>query len=344
MTLADGHYDFRTVAYDVAGNVTSSTSVDSRLVDNTAPVAALHDPGANLHSTINLTTDSAGDPGGTNASGIVTTTYEISPAGAGTWTSIGSAASPLQDVAWNTTGVVDGLYDVRVTVRDAAGNDSTPSIVGSRRVDNTKPVTTASGVPSGFSASDVTVTLTPTDGGSGVSDTLYELDGGAPQHGTAVLVPAASDGSNDGSHTITFQSVDAAGNIEDQKSVTVQIDATPPACPTCSASDYVRGTVSLTATPSDAGAGIASVAFQYSADGTSGWTTIGTDSTGLAGVFSTPWDTTTPGDGAWHLRARITDRWATSRRSTSIRVAAAWSSSTTPSRPRGSVHRPPARS
>ena len=285
-SVADGHYDFRTVAYDVAGNVQNAAPVANRLIDNTAPTAQIVDPGANMHATINLATNPAGttDPGGANASGIVTTTYEISPAGANTWTGVSAS--------WNTTGVADGLYDVRVTVRDAAGNDSSPSVVTGRRVDNTKPVTTASGVPSGFSAVDVTVTLNPTDAGSGVTDTLYQIDGGATQHGVSVLIPAPSNGSNDGTHTITFQSVDAAGNVENQNSVTVKIDATPPACPTCSASDYVSGIVNLTATPSDSGAGIASVAFQYSANGTSGWVTIGTDSTGTAGVYSTSWNTT----------------------------------------------------
>src|SRR5205823_2244461 len=87
-SLADGHYDFRTVAYDVAGNVTNATPVSNRLIDNTAPVVQIVDPGANMHATINLTTNPAGtnDPGGANASGIVSTTFEISPAGANTWT------------------------------------------------------------------------------------------------------------------------------------------------------------------------------------------------------------------------------------------------------------------
>ena len=183
---------------------------------------------------------------------------------------------------------------------------SSPSVVTGRRVDNTKPTTTASGVPSGFSDTDVTVTLNPSDAGSGVTDTLYQVDGGAVQHGTSVLIPAPSNGSNDGSHTISFQSVDAAGNVEDPHSVSVHIDATPPACPSCSSSDYVSGTTSLTATPSDSGAGIASVAFQYSPDGST-WTTIGIDSTGVAGLYSKPWDTTSVADGAYHLRARITD-------------------------------------
>ena len=297
-TLTDGHYDFRTVAYDVAGNQTASTVVTNRLVDNTPPVVQIVDPGANLRGTVLLATNPAGtnDPGA-NASGIVSTSYEISGDGGATWQPVGAS--------WNTTGVTDGLYDVRATVTDAAGNVSTPSVVTARRVDNTPPVTTASGVPAGYSATDVTVTLNPTDGGSGVSDTLYSVDNGPTQHGTSVLIPAPSNGSNDGSHTISFQSVDVAGNVETQHSVVVQIDATPPACPSCSASDYYRGTVTLSATPTSL-SGIASVAFQYSPDGIT-WTTIGTDTTGSSGTYSTSWDTTVPGDGAYHLRAQITD-------------------------------------
>ncbi len=298
-SLADGRYDFRTLAFDVAGNQAVSTPVTNRLVDNTKPVVALNDPGTNLHGTVQLSTNPAGttDPGA-DPSGIVSTAYEISPAGANTWSAVAAT--------WNTTGVADGVYDIRALVTDAAGNVSDPSVVGSKRVDNTAPTTAASGVPSGFSSSDVTVTLSASDSGSGVSDTLYQVDGGTVQHGTSVVIAAPADGSNDGSHTITFQSVDAAGNVETQQSVTVQIDATPPACASCSASDYLHGTVTLSATPSDSGAGITSVAFQYSADGTT-WTTIGTDATGSAGAYSTSWATSAAGDGAYHLQAVITD-------------------------------------
>ncbi|HVP75879.1 MAG TPA: Ig-like domain-containing protein, partial [Gaiellaceae bacterium] len=297
-TLTDGHYDFRTVAYDVAGNQTASTPVTNRLVDNTPPVVQIVDPGANLRGTVLLATNPAGtnDPGA-NASGIVSTSYEVSSDGGATWQPVGAS--------WNTTGGPDGLYDIRATVTDAAGNVSAPSVVTARRVDNTPPSTTASGVPSGYSATDVTVTLTPTDGGSGVSDTLYSVDNGPTQHGTSVLIPAPSNGSNDGSHTISFQSVDVAGNVESSHSVVVLIDATPPACPSCSASDYMRGTVTLSATPTSL-SGIASVAFEYSHDGTT-WTTIGTDSTGSSGTYSTSWDTTGVADDTYHLRAKVTD-------------------------------------
>ncbi len=85
--------------------------------------------------------------------------------------------------------------------------------------------------------------------------------------------------------------MDNAGNVEAQHSVNVQIDATPPACPTCSASDYMHGTEALSATPTSGPSGIVSVVFQYSPDGVT-WTTIGTDLTGVSGTYSVNWATT----------------------------------------------------
>src|SRR5205807_9686538 len=146
-----------------------------------------------------------------------------------------------------------------------------------RLVDNTKP-STSDNAPGGWHASPVTVTLTPTDAGSGVNVTEYSVDGNPTYTvGTSVVIPAPADGSNDGAHSIAYFSVDNAGNIETVKSATVLIDATPPVCPSCSAADYLRGTVTLSASPSESGSGIASVAFEYTTAGGSSWTTIGTD-------------------------------------------------------------------
>ncbi len=295
-TVADGHYDFRTVAYDVAGNQASSTPVNDRLVDNTVPNATLNDPGAYLRGSVNLTS-STSDPGGANASGIASVAYEYSTNGGGTWQPTGST--------FDSTSVADGNVQLRVVATDNAGN-STASSALTKLVDNTKPATTDN-APSGWQSSPVTVTFSASDAGSGVNVTEYSVDGN-PFYtaGNSVVIPAPSNGSNDGVHTIAYFSVDNAGNIETVKSTTVMIDATPPACPGCAAADYLRGTVTLSASPDPDGSGIASVEFEYTTAGGSTWTSIGTDTTGPA-PYTTSWDTTSVADGHYDLRIKITD-------------------------------------
>jgi hypothetical protein len=295
--VSDGHYDFRTVAYDVAGNQAAATPVTDRLVDNTPPDATINSPGPYLRGAVNLTS-STSDPGGANASGVVSVAYEYSTNGGGTWQSTGSS--------FDSTAVPDGNVDLHVIATDAAGNSTTSASITSL-VDNTKPVTTDN-APAGWQSSAVTVTLTPNDGGgSGTNVTEYSVDG-SPTYtvGTTVVIPAPADGSNDGAHTIAYFSVDNAGNIETVKSTTVLIDATPPACPSCSAADYLRGAVTLGASPSESGSGIQSVAFEYTDAGGSTWTTIGTDTTGPA-PYTADWDTTAVADGHYDLRIRVTD-------------------------------------
>ena len=188
---------------------------------------------------------------------------------------------------------------------DAAGNTTTSAPVTSL-ADNTKPATTDN-APSGWQSSPVTVTLTANDGGSGVNVTEYSVDGNPTYTtGTSVSIPAPADGSNDGAHTIAYFSADNAGNIETIKSATVLIDATPPACASCSAADYLRGTVTLSADPSSGGSGIKSVAFEYTDAGGSTWTAIGTDTAG-PGPYTADWDTTLIPDGHYDLRIQITD-------------------------------------
>ena len=87
--------------------------------------------------------------------------------------------------------------------------------------------------PAGWRNADTTVTLTPTDTLSGITGglaaTTWELDGGATQAGTSVLVAAPSDHSGDGARAITYRSTDAAGNREADKTATVLVDTLAPA-------------------------------------------------------------------------------------------------------------------
>jgi hypothetical protein len=96
--------------------------------------------------------------------------------------------------------------------------------------DTTPPVTTISFEPpepdgcSGWYISNVTVTLNATDEGSGVNATYYRIDGAEWETYTEPFI-LSEDGDN---ILIEYYSVDNAGNIEDVKSATLDIDRTPP--------------------------------------------------------------------------------------------------------------------
>lgn len=88
--------------------------------------------------------------------------------------------------------------------------------------DTTPPVTTATleGEQSGdVFISDVTVTLTATDVGSGVNYTMYKVDSGTWNTYSEPFIVAGN-----GEHTVAFYSADLAGNIEGEKSVTFTIE------------------------------------------------------------------------------------------------------------------------
>ncbi|HEX6131802.1 MAG TPA: Ig-like domain-containing protein, partial [Actinomycetota bacterium] len=207
-TFADGLYYFRTVARDVAGNVTEGAPSSLRRIDNTAPIGIMNDPGSPLRGAVSLTS-TADDPGG---SGVDTVVYHYT--GPETGTTSGT---------WATDSIADGLYDLHVVVTDVAGNVTTSNVVGGRRVDNTPPSTTDN-APSGWQSSAVTVTLSPSDGGSGVSNTTYAVDGGAPVSGTW-----ATDSIADGLYDLHVVVTDVAGNVTTSNVVGGRrVDNTPP--------------------------------------------------------------------------------------------------------------------
>ncbi|MGB8260277.1 MAG: protease pro-enzyme activation domain-containing protein [Terracidiphilus sp.] len=114
----------------------------------------------------------------------------------------------------------EGTHHVTYFAEDKAGNWSA---LGSEtvQIDLTPPVTTAalSGLQAGVNyAGPVTVTLTATDNLSGVAGTTYSLDGGANTSYTAPFTVTPV-----GNHTVTFFSVDNAGNTETAHSVTFTI-------------------------------------------------------------------------------------------------------------------------
>jgi peptidoglycan/xylan/chitin deacetylase (PgdA/CDA1 family) len=90
------------------------------------------------------------------------------------------------------------------------------------------PVTIATGVDERWHRSDIVVRLVAIDPVSGIAYTLFKVDDGAWTKGTRIEVPAPRSHANDGIHSIRFYSVDNAQNAEQEESVTVKIDTTPP--------------------------------------------------------------------------------------------------------------------
>jgi photosystem II stability/assembly factor-like uncharacterized protein len=125
---------------------------------------------------------------------------------------------------------MSGVSAVDPTHCWAVGFDGTILARYNAPPDTTPPVTTCSGADALWHRSAVTLTLTATDnsGGSGVKATYYKIDSGSWTEGTTVVVPAPANHSNDGIHTVSFYSVDVAGNAETPQSVTVKIDTTGP--------------------------------------------------------------------------------------------------------------------
>src|SRR5581483_100539 len=197
---SDGLYDLRVMATDNAGNSATSAPLTGVRVDNTAPSVTVTNPGALLTGTVTLGSTSS-DAG----SGIAGIQYQYSQTGQDQWqTTSGS---------FDTTAVADGVFDLHAVATDNAGNSTTSTTLAGIRIDNTSPET-LDNAPSGPQSADVTVTLTPTDAGAGVATTQFKLDSGDFQIGTSVVVPAPADHSNDGVHTISFNSTDRASNVE----------------------------------------------------------------------------------------------------------------------------------
>ncbi len=131
--------------------------------------------------------------------------------------------------------------------------------------DATPPVTTAivSGTAgaNGWYVSDVSVSLTATDTGSGVKEIHYTLDG------TETVVPSSTASftvSGDRRHTAPYYAKDNAGNSEDPPhDLAINIDTMPPAIsastlPLPNKNAWNNTDVTVTFTCNDTGSGIAS--------------------------------------------------------------------------------------
>lgn len=319
-SVADGLYDYRAVAVDGAGNSATSVARTNRRLDNTAPSIVLNDPGAWLRGTPTLST-TASDGG----SGMANVRVQRSPAGTSTWTDICTDATSPYSCAFATTGFADGTsFDLRAIATDNVGLTATSLVVSNRRIDNGLPTGVGLTDPGSPLMGTVTFSGAAADATSGIASVRFQyLWAGLLWLNmcTATTAPysCAADTTSiaDGSYSMRALATDAAGNATASATQTSRVvDNDPPTVTMGDPGANISGTVSLTATASDAGSGVNNVVIQRSPAGAGAWADVCADTTS---PYSCTLDTKTVPEGLYDFRAIATGNVA---RSTTSAVVA----------------------
>jgi Chitobiase/beta-hexosaminidase C-terminal domain len=273
VSIPDGQHTITYWSEDSAGNTESATTTSTIKVDTVKPSTSIVISPASPDGTNGwrVSATSFTLSGSDATSGVASTLYEID--GGTTQTYTGSAVS-----------IPQGSHTVSYWSVDTAGNTESATTSAAIKVDLDKPsttLTTAPASPDGsnnwFQRSSVTFTLAATDATSGVANSYYAIDGGGQQtySGTVTI-------STQGDHTVTYWSVDAAGNTEAAATTHIKLDnvkpvttiATSPASPDGTNSWFQRSSVTFTLGASDASSGTASTL--YTVDGGAQQTYSGT--------------------------------------------------------------------
>ncbi len=190
----EGETDIELSAIDIVGNAEETQAVTVR-IDKSGPTANDNAPAGWSKTNVSVTLTADDD-----YSGVDAILYNVG-AGEVTYTvPIAVSAEGVTDIAYRAIDNV-GLY-----------SDMSAATV---RIDKTAPVTTSNA--GGTYYGPASITLTPSDGLSGVAQTRWTLDGGAQNTGTAVNVAAT------GQHTLSYWSVDGAGNAETPRTATFKV-------------------------------------------------------------------------------------------------------------------------
>jgi hypothetical protein len=174
------------------------------------------------------------------------------------WTTLTTAAAATLE--WQTFPVSGGVPYRYIRIWNAAtwyGNLNEVRFHGTvQGADTTAPVTSdnAPAVPVNV---ETTVSFAVTETGSGVAATYFKVNGGVQQTGNAVVL------SSEGVYTLSYWSVDKAGNIEQPRGATVTIDKSAPvttvsSSPQAPANGWYSSDVQLSFAAADSYAGVTS--------------------------------------------------------------------------------------
>ena len=160
-------------------------------------------------------------------------------------------------MSWNTTTAANGSHTLTAVARDAAGNTTTSTAVSvTVTVDNTAPTVSVT-APAGGATVSGTVTLSATASDNvGVAGVQFLVDGtplGAEDTASPYSVSWDTTTATNGTHTLTAQARDAAGNIATSSTVTVTVANLLPRHQTIISADPNNGEVHGSISPSGPG-------------------------------------------------------------------------------------------
>ena len=239
-------------------------------------------------------------------SGVASAQFQVKGPSDSSFSDLGAAvtSSPYQ-TSWDTTGVTDGGYQLRVVTADVAGNMTT-SAARTVTVDNTAPTGSLTAPADGAAVrASVTVSSNSADAASGVASVQFQLkgpnDSSYSDLGTAVTSPPFqvtwdTTAGDEGSTQLRAVTTDVAGNTATSAAHTVTVDNTAPSATMNGLGFAVHGTVGLTSTTSDSGSGIDHLVYEFKESSASSWT-----------VTPAAWDTTATGDGLYDVRVTAYD-------------------------------------
>ena len=227
------------ITFDV--NPPMSTQTWLNTIDNTPPTSQVKTLPATEFSATFPVTWAGTDIG----AGVQDFTIYVSDNG-GPFTAFQTNTTATSATFIGQNGHTYAFYSI---ARDLVGNVEAAKTAAEATtlvsVDTIPPTTTVVVSPlsnaAGWNNSNVTVTITSVDnpGGSGVQQITYS--GSGAQTIASTVVPGASTSftvSSEGITTITFFGTDNAGNVESAKTLTIQLDKTPPTI-ACSVSPNV---------------------------------------------------------------------------------------------------------
>ncbi|PIR18715.1 MAG: hypothetical protein COV48_06005, partial [Elusimicrobia bacterium CG11_big_fil_rev_8_21_14_0_20_64_6] len=212
-----------------------------------------------------------------------------------------SATITASSAAFTPVALLQGTHTVTASVSDFAGNSESAS--STFLIDSLPPLTTilVNGLPAGstsfVAASTDSIGFVASDGGVGVLESLYSVDG------TTEVVFVTTFTLNPGGHSLAFQSRDLVGNLETLQTALILVvspptDTTPPllrldypGAAGLSVEQAVGGVVNVRGAVSDASSLTWTLEAAPGDAATSGFAGIASGAGNLSGLISA-WNTT----------------------------------------------------